>query len=481
MINIFKSINNLCKKRIERFGAQYYIFAIFGIINYPLAYIYGVYFSGLAETESSTLRFIATILCLGLLFRKSWPDKIKTYLPLYWYFAVTICIPFLTTYLLFLNNISLGWLMHYIVGLMILILIADWIMCIILTVVGSSTAVAAFVLVHHKYNFDVSYDNIGLFLYMFFCILILCSIFSRNREIHENYLLQVKEGINEQLEKKVNEVNERTSELTEKTEQLNAALTTRNRFLNNLSHEVRLPIHGVLGLSDCLYNVWDKLEDAKKYELSRMIYVNANRLASLVNNVLDLSRFNLNKIVLEYKEADLVYLIQDMIEECNELYLQHNPNKIELKFIRPKNLKEAWIIGDPNRLTQVLRNLLGNSIFYATKGARRNLIEVEISAKKLTYSDESVESGYLVSVTDEGVGIPEDEMHKIFESFYETTRTATMVGGTAIGLAIVQSIITAHYGIIWAENNFIIGSKISFVLPSSQNKCTKETHIIHYE
>jgi two-component system sensor histidine kinase ChiS len=237
--------------------------------------------------------------------------------------------------------------------------------------------------------------------------------------------------------------------------ELEKALAAKTEFLNNMSHEIRTPIQGVTNISAGLEEHWEEFDNSKRRELVAQISINAKRLLSLVGNLLDLSKFSSGKMLMEFRRFDLNHLIEAIIDECNTLYI--NAKSLEIKFA---NDYPAIMIGDQERIAQVLRNLFINAIKFSNNNGT---ITVKLTKSEITYDDGNMLESNHFSITDQGIGIPEDELEAIFSPFTQSTRTKTKAGGTGLGLAIAKEIIESHHGRIWAENNPNIGATFSFV------------------
>lgn len=256
-----------------------------------------------------------------------------------------------------------------------------------------------------------------------------------------------------QAKNKVDAANRNLEEkVKERTNDLEKALAIKTEFLNNISHEVRTPVQGITTISQGLVKDWKNQSDDKNFSLASAVASNSRRLFSLVSNLLDLSIFNEDKMYFNFQNIDIIKLIDDIILECETLYLPGK--KIKIKFIdRPET---AILKVDPEKITQVLRNLLTNSIKFMDKGN----IEIKVS------SDES--SQYIVTIKDEGINVPEQELDKIFSPFIRSSTTKEKISGAGLGLAISKKIIDGHNGKIWAINNPNKGLIISFSLPKNQ-------------
>ncbi len=152
-------------------------------------------------------------------------------------------------------------------------------------------------------------------------------------------------------------------------------------------------------------------------------------------------------MTFDFKEVDIVPLARNVVDEFSSLLHEHGTT-LEFRESGPLAVK-----GDPMRLMQVLRNLLGNAVKFSPRGSR-----IEVSIEK--------RGGFArVSVADEGVGIDPEDLEEIFKMFVQSSRTKTGAGGTGLGLAISREIIQAHGGRIWAENRPEKGAVFFFEVP----------------
>jgi two-component system, sensor histidine kinase ChiS len=247
------------------------------------------------------------------------------------------------------------------------------------------------------------------------------------------------------------------SKVIERTSELQKALQAKTEFLNNVNHELRTPVHGVMNFSDILVTDWDQYDDKMRLKLASDIYNSSERLHSLVTNLLDLSKYKEGKMMIIPVEADLTPVVAAVMHDCRPLYL--NKKDITLVLENP----DVPMVGifDKDRIMQVVRNLVSNAIKYSDAGtitARISRVEFKQGRKKKT--------GLQFSLSDEGKGVPENELEDIFSPFTQSTRTRTGAGGTGLGLSISKEIIEGHQGKIWAEcNPGGKGMVFSFIIP----------------
>ena len=228
---------------------------------------------------------------------------------------------------------------------------------------------------------------------------------------------------------------------------------SKSEFLANISHELRTPLHGVLSFAGFGMRNYDCGKPEKLLEYFRKIDEGGRILLELLNDLLDLARLESGKIEFEWQEFDLNVIIKSVIDEINSLI---SARGIVIQYPEPDF--ETTVTVDAARIKQVLRNLLSNAARYSSTGGE---ITVATSLAK-----ESIK----VSVTDNGVGIPPDELEAVFDKFIQSSKTKTGAGGTGLGLAICRQIITGHNGRIWAEINPKGGTIFSFEIPIYQDK-----------
>ncbi|MEQ9115700.1 MAG: ATP-binding protein [Rickettsiales bacterium] len=237
-------------------------------------------------------------------------------------------------------------------------------------------------------------------------------------------------------------------EVSKQTEHLKEALRTKQEFLNNISHEIRTPLQGILGISSELNKRWDSIPDSEKRNYVKIMADSGDRLMELMSNVLDLSRFSEDKIFFSFRKCNFKKIIEESIAYIRPLLAQNN--KLKLVAILDGFLSKK-VKCDRFRIQQVINNLLSNAIKYSSSGT----IKIEGGVKK---------DSLLFEISDDGVGIPENEIETIFNPFVVGGNTKTKAGGKGLGLALCKQIIEAHNGKIWARN-LKIGSKFSFRIP----------------
>lgn len=231
-----------------------------------------------------------------------------------------------------------------------------------------------------------------------------------------------------------------------------SANQAKTEFLANMTHELRTPVHGVLSFSKLGMKKYHSATPEKLKHYFETIHSCGIRLFELLDTLFVLANFESGKIRLSLSRCKVMDVIVQAIKAV-QVKSQESANTID---VFPEKFDEI-IVMDQSLIFIVLRNLLENAIKYSDMGSR-----IIISIKKV--GDE----GILVSVTDEGVGIPVDELEAVFEKFTQSSFTKTGAGGVGIGLSISREIVVRHGGKIWAENNPDKGTRVSFLLPVKQ-------------
>lgn len=221
----------------------------------------------------------------------------------------------------------------------------------------------------------------------------------------------------------------------------------KSEFVSTVSHELRTPLASILGFTELMLNRDLKPERQVKYLTT--ILNEAKRLTALINDYLDIQRMEAGKQTYEKKYIELIPILEKIIETQLVNPEQH---KIVLK----TSITTPIILGDKAKIEQVFTNLINNSIKYSPNGGEI-IIQISEMNKKLR-----------VSVTDFGLGIPEESVDKLFTKFYRVDNSdRRRIGGTGLGLAIVQEIVRAHDGEITVDSTYGKGSTFTITFPAT--------------
>ncbi|TOQ78154.1 ATP-binding protein [Vibrio parahaemolyticus] len=247
------------------------------------------------------------------------------------------------------------------------------------------------------------------------------------------------------VERDITDRREMEKRLSSALDKSKKATQAKSEFLANMSHEIRTPMNAIMGISEILLENENRREPR---ELLLLLHKSANNLVTIINDILDYSKVEAGKLTLVEEEFDL----RSLVESCTAL-CAYQADKKNLKLLVDMPLAmNTVVVGDKGRINQILLNLIGNAVKFTDEG--HVLLKVRES-----------ELGFDFSVTDTGIGIPEDRLTHIMDKFEQVDTSATRRHeGTGLGLAISKRLISMYNGELCVHSDFGKGSCFSFSL-----------------
>lgn len=254
--------------------------------------------------------------------------------------------------------------------------------------------------------------------------------------------------------------------LAEAIEKAEEATRLKQKFLANMSHEIRTPMNAIIGFSDML--IEGELKKQEREYVSAIKMAGENLLA-IINDILDISKIEAGMMTFE----EHAFSVKKVIKMISSIFKPKAKEKgLELIIENDENIPGS-LLGDPTRLTQIITNLIGNSIKFTSKGS----VTLRVRVLKKEADNQKDDSVLLeVSVIDTGIGIPQDKLESIFDRFVQAeSRTTRKYGGTGLGLSIAKQLIDLQGGELVVESKVNKGSLFKFTIPYKKSKETQKT------
>ena len=224
----------------------------------------------------------------------------------------------------------------------------------------------------------------------------------------------------------------------------------RRLFVSNVSHELRTPLTSVKSYLEALDE--GALSEPVAPDFVKVSLNETNRMMRMVTDLLSLSRIDNETSHLEVELTNFTAFITFILNRFDKIKNQDETKKYEI--IRDYPITPIWVEIDTDKLTQVIDNIMNNAIKYSPDGGT------------ITVSIKTTDEQLILSIADEGLGIPKQGLPKIFDRFYRVDKARSRAqGGTGLGLAIAKEIIKQHQGFIWAKSEYGVGSTFTIVLP----------------
>ena len=233
----------------------------------------------------------------------------------------------------------------------------------------------------------------------------------------------------------------------------------RRLFVSNVSHELRTPLTSVKSYLEALDE--GALSEPVAPDFIKVSLDETNRMMRMVTDLLHLSRIDNATSHLDVELINFTAFITFILNRFDQIRGQNEEKKYEL--VRDYPITSVWIEIDTDKMTQVIDNILNNAIKYSPDGG------------KITVTMKTTDDQMILSISDQGLGIPKQDLPRIFDRFYRVDRARSRAqGGTGLGLAIAKEIIKQHKGFIWAKSEYGKGSTFTIVLPYDKDAVKEE-------
>lgn len=226
----------------------------------------------------------------------------------------------------------------------------------------------------------------------------------------------------------------------------------RRLFVSNVSHELRTPLTSVKSYLEALDE--GALKEEVAPDFIKVSLNETNRMMRMISDLLALSRIDNQATALDVELTNFTAFMTFILNRFDLVKNQHTVNGKFYEIVRDYPINSIWIEIDNDKMTQVIENILNNAIKYSPDGG------------KITISMKTTDTQLIVSISDQGLGIPKKDLPLIFDRFYRVDKARSREqGGTGLGLAIAKEIIKLHHGFIWAKSDYGKGSTFTIVLP----------------
>ena len=286
------------------------------------------------------------------------------------------------------------------------------------------------------------YDTKLIIVYLILVISVLLLTFFRRQQEDLDFALLEKVRLGE-----LSEVLERN--IKQREEKLQKVLSVREDIIRNVSHEIRTPLTIALNNAEMLRDYYkDKNFKMKIPEMIDAVFMSVQNLHGYATNMLDLSLYEKGRLFFDIKRKNLKRLLEDIVSDKKIVSLlgKENSRVINLNYEKGCSVNLEF---DKFRISQVINSIIMNAANYSDDG----VIEIAVSKTNPIYHSNDEWDAIMISIKDYGIGVPEEELEKIFDSFYISSRTKDGSGGKGLSLSLCRNIVEYHYGEIYASNN----------------------------
>jgi len=430
-----------CQKYFPNNEMSYTGLGIYFIV-FTITTMYSVHSELLIKNRDNILIIYQIMMVTGVVIATYpiWPVSLRqelkqTIAQIAWPITSFFMLVFFNIFFLLISNFGLLQSSIFSINLVIVSILVGWRLASIMVVIGICIVLTIFNIYFSELTVDFSIGSPGFICaYTVMIIATTLIIFIKPRQAMQ----QLVEEQNQHLSGRVG-----TQE-----QELKESAAIKSEFIRNVTHEYHAPMTGISSMAQILAENYDQLTDEQRKQAAKTLLDSSLRLEVFDANISSLSKLSKGKLNLKLETINLSNLVEESVSTCRRLYEK-----------KPEDKK--WVLDIDEEITanldkyyfkQCLDNLIINTISYCHKG------KIEVVLKQNKY-------GIHFSISDEGVGIPIEELYDIFAEFTVSSRTRTLAGGRGIGLTLCKKVIEIHGGTIKAESDGKKGAKFTFVLP----------------
>lgn len=380
------------------------------------------------------------------------PTRIKKNIIETWYpVAIFYMLIFFSCFFVLVSKFAMLQVVLFVTNLMVAALLLGWRLALPSIIVGFFLAIKFYQYFFGETGFAVQFGSPEFIL--IYALLFLSSVvifFLKPKQEYQE-AAEVKAVY---LEQEVDHLGQKVDHLEFHAEarkkELSKAFELKYEFLRNLQHEAHTPIMGITSMGEVLYECYDKLTDQQRKKYLKDISQSSTRLNSYVNNMIDLSKLSSMNYEFHRELINFGELVRERAEICKKLYSDDKYQGKQIIILKLEDNVTGYF--DKYYLSQVIDNIIINAIQHCKEGE----IIIALSQTK---------GAIKFSVSDEGIGIPQEDLYNIFGAFTVSSTTKTPAGGRGVGLALCKKIIELNNGVISAKQNKRKGVTFSFTLP----------------
>jgi Na+/proline symporter/signal transduction histidine kinase len=393
------------------------------------------------------------------------PERIKKVVIESWYpFAVFYMLIFFSCFFVLVSQFAMLQMALFSMNLIVVTVLLGWRFALPTIAVGFSLSVKFYEYFFKQQGFAVQFGSpefVLIYIMIFFALVV---IFFLKPE--QEYLAQTEEKVEKLQTKNIflgfeherqmrlaqDKISHYNEKIFDQREEIYRLGTTTQRILNNVNHELRVPIGNVMNFAEMINESLSKQSDHYLQDLSQEVLKNSKRLSTMILNMLDLAMLQRDKLELDKKVINFSQLVEERVKECRKIYLSEKKINMDMQIDQ-----DIMLSIDANYMRQAIDNLVINAINFSKEGT------INITLKKN-------EQEVVFTIEDEGDGIPVREIYDIFIPFKMSSRHQANNAGRGVGLALCRAAVNAHGGEIKARSNGIRGAKFTFTLPLTIKK-----------